>query len=266
MGFLRIPEGVRGYVERRSLFVAKRLHNQEKSNKKRFFNQINSFCKLKSSYNQCCYRLFAVWTFLTSPFFVKRRRKMYKLQERAISFRNLLDYEYNIILGRNNTKTEITINFEKSDFSHLIGLHKLKDVLNGNLATEKLFDKCLTGKISFDRISKSSFFSKLGNRFEYFINIEKMLDSNKTVFKCNTRNMAKFSKIIADFELKNIYDDLVFYLFIERRNSSEKLYCKSFIQESNIDYTYGQTKMTLLYKEKINKKTNERVIQYDRLS
>ena len=199
-------------------------------------------------------------------FFVKRRRKMYKLQERAISFRNLLDYEYNIILGRNNTKTEITINFEKSDFSHLIGLHKLKDVLNGNLATEKLFDKCLTGKISFDRISKSSFFSKLGNRFEYFINIEKMLDSNKTIFKCNTRNMAKFSKIIADFELKNIYDDLVFYLFIERRNSSEKLYCKSFIQESNIDYTYGQTKMTLLYKEKINKKTNERVIQYDRLS
>ena len=70
MGFLRIPEGVRGYVERRSLFVAKRLQNQEKSNKKRFFNQINSFCKLKSSCNQCCYRLFAVWTFLTSPLFL----------------------------------------------------------------------------------------------------------------------------------------------------------------------------------------------------
>ncbi len=190
---------------------------------------------------------------------------MDKLQERAIAFRKLLDYDYNIVLGKNNTKTEITINFEKSDFSHLIGLHKLKDVLNGNLATEKLFDKCLTGKISFETISKSKFFSKLGNRFEYFVDLEKMLDSNETVFKCNTRNMAKFSRIIADFELKNIYDDLIFYLFIERRNNSEKLYCKSFIEERNIDYTYGQTKMTLLYKEKINNKTNERIIQYNRL-
>ena len=92
-----------------------------------------------------------------------------------------------------------------------------------------------------------------------------MLDSNDTVFKCNTKKMSEFSRIVADFELKNIYEELIFYLFIEKRNRSEKLYCKSFIQESNIDYTYGQTKMTLLYKEKINKKTNERVVQYDKL-
>ena len=83
---------------------------------------------------------------------------MDKLQERAIAFRHLLDYEYNIVLGRKNTKTEVTINFEKSDFAHLIGLHKLKDVLSGNFATEKLFDECLKGKISYDTISKSEFF------------------------------------------------------------------------------------------------------------
>ena len=75
-----------------------------------------------------------------------------------------------------------------------------------------------------------------------------------------------FSRIIADFELKNIYEELIFYLFIEKRNYSEKQYCKSFIQENNIDYTYGQTKMTLLYKEKINKITGESEIQYDKLS
>ena len=39
MGFVGLPEGVRGYVERRSLFVAKRLKNEEKSNKIRFFNK-----------------------------------------------------------------------------------------------------------------------------------------------------------------------------------------------------------------------------------
>ena len=46
MGFVGLPEGVRGYVERRSLFVAKRLKNEEKSNKIRFFNQIMIFYKL----------------------------------------------------------------------------------------------------------------------------------------------------------------------------------------------------------------------------
>lgn len=190
---------------------------------------------------------------------------MDKLQERAFVFKKLLDYEYKIILGRKGKRTELIINFEKSDFPHLIGLHKLKDVLNGNFATEKLFDECLKGKISYDTISKSKFFPMLGNRFEYFKNLEKILDSNETIYKCNTKNMTGFSRIVADFELKNIYEELVFYLFIEKRNRSEKLYCKSFIQESNIDYTYGQTKMTLLYKEKINKKTNERIIQYNRL-
>ena len=117
---------------------------------------------------------------------------MDKLQERAFSFKKLIDYEYKIILGRKGKKTELVINFEKTDFPHLIGLHKLTDVLNGNIATEKLFDDCLTGKVSYDTISKSEFFQKLGNRFEYFDKLETMLDSNDIIFKCNTNNIATF--------------------------------------------------------------------------
>lgn len=103
---------------------------------------------------------------------------MDKLQERALSFKKLIDYEYKIILGRKGKKTELVINFEKTDFPHLVGLHKLTDVLNGNIATEKLFDDCLTGKVSYNTISKSEFFQKLGNRFEYFDKLETMLDRN----------------------------------------------------------------------------------------
>ena len=191
---------------------------------------------------------------------------MDKLQQRAFLFKRLLDYEYKIILGRKGKKTEFVITFEKSDFPHIIGLHKLTDVLNGNISTEKLFDQCLKGKVSYDLISQSEFFPKLGNRFEYFDKLETMLDSNDIIFKCNNKNMAAFSKIIADFELKNIYEELIFYLFIEKRNYSDKQYCKSFIQENKIYYTYGQTKMTLLYKEKINKVTGKSQIQYNRLS
>ena len=81
--------------------------------------------------------------------YVQMEENMDKLQKRAFSFRKLLDYEYKITLGRKGKKTELVINFEKTDFPHLIGLHKLTDVLNSNIATEKLFDDCLSGKLTF---------------------------------------------------------------------------------------------------------------------
>ena len=77
--------------------------------------------------------------------------------------------------------------------------------------------------------------------------------------------MKGFSKIVADFELKNITDELTFYLFMEKRKYSQNQYCKSFIQDDIVDYTYGQSKMTLLYKEKINKYNNKSIIQCDRM-
>ena len=69
--------------------------------------------------------------------YMQAEENMNKLQERAFSFKKLIDYEYKIVLGRKGKKTELVINFEKTDFPHLIGLHKLTDVLNGNIATEK---------------------------------------------------------------------------------------------------------------------------------
>lgn len=70
--------------------------------------------------------------------YIQSEENMDKLQRRALSFKKLLDYEYKIILGRKDKTTEIAIDFEKKDFPHLIGLHKLTDILNGNMTTEKI--------------------------------------------------------------------------------------------------------------------------------
>lgn len=191
---------------------------------------------------------------------------MDKLQIRAAAFRRLMDYEYIIKLGRKGRIIELTLNFEPSDFFHLIGLHKLTDVINRRLPTAQTFYDCLRGNITYEQLSRSVFFKDLGNRFEYFDRLEEMLDSNDTIFKCNTSTLRKFSRITADFELKNIYEALTFYLFTDKRSYSDKQFCKSFINSETVDYTYGQTKLTLLYKEKVNIKTNERYIQYDRLT
>ncbi len=189
---------------------------------------------------------------------------MDELQSKAVAFSKLLNIQYRIILGRKCKAYEMTINFEPFDFPHLIGLHKLTDIINGHISNDAMFDSCINGKLTYDRISSSVNFDKLGNRFEYFDRIEEMLDRNDTVYKCNARTLSCFSKIKADYQMKNQCDGLDFYLFLQHRGTSDTYYCKSFFNDNAIDYTYGQTKMTLLYKEKINTASGEITVQYDR--
>ena len=66
--------------------------------------------------------------------------------------------------------------------------------------------------------------------------------------------------------LKQTFKDFEWLIINDSSTDDTDIVVQSFIQENNIDYTYGQTKMTLLYKEKTNKITGESEIQYDRLS
>ena len=51
---------------------------------------------------------------------------MDKLQLCAKAFQKLLEYEYHFIIGRKGKLREFYLNFDKADFHHLSGLHKLK--------------------------------------------------------------------------------------------------------------------------------------------
>ena len=191
---------------------------------------------------------------------------MDKLQERAISFKRLLDYQYIIKLGRKHKLYELVIDFEKQDFFHLIGFQKLVDLRFLKRSSERIFTEALKGNITYSMIEKSQHFDELGYRFEYFDLIESILDDNQLVFKCNLNSMQVYSSIKADYLLQNFKDNMTFYIFVEQRKNSKSQFCKSFFENSILDYTLGQTKMTLLYKEKINKKTGERIVQLDKLS
>ena len=78
--------------------------------------------------------------------------------------------------------------------------------------------------------------------------------------------MRVYSNIKADYMLQNFKDDLTFYIFTEKRTNADTQFCKSFFENIKKDYSKGQTKMTLLYKQKINKITGGSEIQYDKLS
>lgn len=191
---------------------------------------------------------------------------MNQLQERADSFFNLLDVEYRIILGRKGKQYKINITFQPFDFPHLIGLHKLSDRISGHISNDAMFYKCLDGLLSFDHIAQSKGFAKLGKRFTYFNRLEEMFDSNETVFKCNSDALSSFSSIKGDYLLENHCDGYTFYIFLAKRPQENEYFCKTFLHEEKIDYTYRQTKMTMLYKEKVNRKTGETIVQYNRLS
>lgn len=191
---------------------------------------------------------------------------MDKLQERAIAFRRLLNYQYIIKLGRKGQIYSFVIDFQKQDFFHLIGLQKLIDLRFLKRSAEYIFNSCLKGKLTYSMLEKSEYFNELGYRFDYFHLLESILDDNELIFKCNINSMRVYSNIKADYMLQNFNHSLTFYIFTEKRSNADTQFCKSFFENREKDYSIGQTKMTLLYKEKINKITGESEIQYDKLS
>lgn len=191
---------------------------------------------------------------------------MDKLQERAIAFRRLMNYQYVIKLGRKGQIYNFVIDFQNQDFFHLIGLQKLTDLRFLKRSSEYIFNNCLKGNLTYPMLKKSKYFTELGYRFDCFNLLENILDNNELIFKCNINSMRIYSTIRADYLLQNKKDDLNFYIFTEQRTNSDTQFCKSFFENSEKDYSKGQTKMTLLYKEKINKTTGESKIQFDRLS
>lgn len=102
---------------------------------------------------------------------------------------------YETLMGKNYIFTlendiKFTLFFKASNFYHLIGLHKLKDIrqlVDGSLSLNKIYKNLLSGELSSAVIEKSAFYHKISSRIEHFEKILEMLDKNK-------------SKIIIDFD------------------------------------------------------------------
>ena len=190
---------------------------------------------------------------------------MDKLQVCARSFEKLIDKKYHIVIGKRQRLVDIELIFEATDFHHLMGLHKLKDLRLSKGNRETIFRDVLAGHIHFSDIEKSSFFSRIEKRIEPLADLEKILDDNRLVFKYNEKAHA-FSLIKAEYLLSTLYKTNDIYIFLDRKGQDKQFFCRSFFPKENMDYTIGQPVYTLLFKEKITISTGEREVQYDRLS
>lgn len=190
---------------------------------------------------------------------------MDKLKECAIAFSNLLNTEYNIIIGRKNQIKNIHIRFDKTHFYHLCGLHKLIDYSDIKTKSRStIFDSILSEKLTYKSISKSNYFHNIEKRLISLSNIEILLDNNQLIFLYNS-STNKFSLIQADYLLCNNFEGNDIYIFLSKIDNSENYFCRSFFPKDKKDYTIGQPSYTLLYKEKIDLITGKKEIQLDRL-
>lgn len=187
----------------------------------------------------------------------------------AQEFQKLLDYKYEFIVikNRNSEPLKLTLTFSKSDFSHLCGLQHLKNLTHfKNKSAEFVFDEIINGNSQYsDSIfERSAYYSEIEDRVQLLENLETLLDNRDNVnrshriFKFN-RNANNNSRIEASFFIKDESDSLKNYFLIDK-NSSGQYYGRScFARTPNQrEYADGHTAYTMLYKGKINLRTNER--------
>ena len=93
--------------------------------------------------------------------------------------------------------------------------------------------------------------------------LEKMLDSNDTVFKYNKKSNV-YSMIEADYLMKNHMEGKNLFLILSNARD-DSYFCRSFFPEEKMDYTKNQASWTLLYKKKRNLIDGSEYILYDRL-
>lgn len=180
-------------------------------------------------------------------------------------FRHLLQFRYCFVLGRKNIKKEIILGFDETDFHHLVGLHKLKDISIARANRQKVFRDILSGLITYQTIQKSSYAEECISRLSTFQYIEKFLDSDQLIFKYNSRNYPG-SLIRSEYLLKFDLEiaERPSFLFIDQRDG-DLYFCRTFFPLGKIDYSFHQMQYTLLRKEKIKLDTGIVEVQFDRL-
>ncbi len=188
---------------------------------------------------------------------------MDRLLECAKNYKTLTQSYYKIIIGRKGRTVTIILSFAAEHFHHLLGLHKLTDLSVSNSNRKRVYEHILSGKITFADVEKSSFVDKLDNRLEPLTNLETLLDTNEIIFRYN-KNLNSFSLIKADFVLSTPLNCRDTFIFLSH-DKNDEYFCRSLFFETNIDYTKGQPKYTLLYKEKVNIHTQISEIQHNRL-
>jgi hypothetical protein len=171
------------------------------------------------------------------------------LDKCVYSFERLEKAKYNFVVAKKMNLTEITLNFTKDEFHHIMGFHYLKDLRN-SLNSKRLFNDIKANKITLDHLKRSQFFKQVESRILAVPDIIKHLENDNVILKyIEKRN--PYSKINADYLIESTIDDKTCCIFLRKRNDKdENTYCVcSFFVKGDTEYI-GE-KLSWLLKEKV---------------
>lgn len=185
------------------------------------------------------------------------------LYESALEFERFLNKKIILILGRKYKKKIIEINFLPENFHHLVGLHKLKDIVSVSKGkASNIFNSIIYGDISFKSIENSSYLSQIEKRLEIVSELTYLLSNKNTVFKFCKLKIPN-SNLRWDYLIEaQTKEEYTCYLFIRyQRDNKNNVLVSCFPKRE--DYGFKQTRYTLLQTSLVDKDGNEKIF-YER--
>lgn len=176
----------------------------------------------------------------------------------ATEFNKLVGKRIELTLGRKRLSEKVVILFDPKGFHHLVGLHKLSDIPPvSKPATNNIFNDILNRKICITDIKKSTHFNEITDRLEIVNQINDIFTKDNHAFKflklVNPNSQIKW-KYLLEFSTIGGYQA---YLFLQEfRNNPGSYFCISGFRKKS-DYSFGQTRMTLLQTKLIDNSTEK---------
>lgn len=187
---------------------------------------------------------------------------MDKLVKAAEAFQNLTDYEYRFVIGRKGKAKEFKLVFMTSDFHHLAGLQKMKDITQlktGDRA--KIFRDILEGQYTHEFVCKSRYASFYKERVDYLIDLEQILDNQQMIYDYHKKKCVFYTTVKGHYLFKYCVQDKTVFIFTYTEAGNQHLRTL-FPKTQNKDFSLGQTAWTLLLKEKMHIASKEKVERY----
>jgi hypothetical protein len=200
------------------------------------------------------------------------------------AYNRMLNNEYLFTVGKNQQLKSYRLRFTEYEYQHLFGLHKLKDRPNiVRTSSKKNFDRVLNENLDFSKIISSKFYGIIEKRVENIVDLEKYIDSFSEIYDWDmikAKSDIAGNIMIPNKSIRNDKNNIYIFFNNDGIDSNAELKIGdiiigefnieipvSFIVEPNKDYTANLVRpATVLYKEKINKTTREKIIIADKLS
>lgn len=233
----------------------------------------------------------AVWSFMrgcatTTDWIAERRKKMLKrlcvwkhrqslfyqqrkvcvpmglLLDAARAWEKMCLISYQFTYGMNKKLHHIVLSFQEEQFAHLSGIHYISDIdLSLPYKKSNFLTMVLHGNIPEESITRSCHWADITNRLEAIIRLERILDSDFSLYLFRANRLPFHSNIDASFLIKDkITGDTVF-LFVS--GELEASFCRSIFMKTNRDYSANQKRLAQLRKIKVI--SGETFVIFDRI-